>query len=137
MKNITTTLLKNSIEGLLSKNEKFFKQNLTQALAIKLHESFLQVKNNVSKKLLYTEETTPDSIELKEFIDFTKNFNPGIHKFKNGFSINISESDVVLLKKLFESLSPENRQKMVSEILTNEEALKQHLTFSQKVKNLI
>jgi hypothetical protein len=137
MKNITTTLLKNSIEGLLSKNEKFFKQNLTQALAIKLHESFLQVKNNVSKKLLYTEEQTPDSIELKEFIDFTKNFNPGIYKFKNGFSINISESDVVLLKKLFESLSPENRQKMVSEILTNEEALKQHLTFSQKVKNLI
>jgi len=137
MKNITTTLLKNSIEGLLSKNDKFFKQNLTQALAIKLHESFLQVKNNVSKKLLYTEEQTPDSIELKEFIDFTKNFNPGIYKFKNGFSINISESDVVLLKKLFESLSPENRQKMVSEILTNEEALKQHLTFSQKVKNLI
>ena len=137
MKNITTTLLKNSIEGLLSKNEKFFKQNLTQALTIKLHESFLQVKNNVSKKLLYTEERTPDSIELKEFIDFTENFNPGIHKFKNGFSINISESDVVLLKKLFESLSPENRQKMVSEILTNEEALKQHLTFSQKVKNLI
>jgi hypothetical protein len=137
MKNITTTLLKNSIEGLLSKNEKFFKQNLTQALAIKLHESFLQVKNNVSKKLLYTEEQTPDSVELKEFIDFTENFNPGIQKFKNGFSINISESDVILLKKLFESLSPENRQKMVSEILTNEEALKQHLTFSQKVKNLI
>lgn len=137
MQNITALLLKNGIEGLMVKNENHFRQNINHALALKLNESFSEIKENVSKKLLYVETQTANTPELKEFLEFVQNFNPGNYKFKNGFSINITESDMKLLTNLFESLSPGNRQIMVSEIFTDGNKFKQHITFSQKVKQLI
>lgn len=134
---ITSLLLKHGIEGLLSENQDFFKQNITQALALKLNESVAEVKNSVSKNLLHNNQTTAESPELSEFLNFVESFKPGIYKFKNGSSINITDSEMEMLKSLFESLNPENRQKMVSEILQDGTSFKNHLTFSQKVKKLI
>lgn len=136
-KEITSLLLKHGIEGLLSENEDFFKQNITQALALKLNESVASTKEAVSKHLLHKDQTTPESPELVEFLNFVESFKPGIHKFKNGSSINITDSEMEMLKNLFESLNPENRQKMVSEIMEDGTSFKNHLTFSQKVKQLI
>jgi hypothetical protein len=136
---ISTThlLLKHGVENLFLENQEFFKQNITQALSLKLHESFEEIKKEISSNLLKTESTAETSTELEEFVSFVENFKPKTYKFKNGSSINISESDVESLKCLFESLNQKNRQKMVSEILMDGAAFKQHVIFSQKVKNLL
>jgi hypothetical protein len=133
----TNLLLKHGIQGLLSENEDFFKQNIIQALAIKLHESVQEVKESVSKDLLQKREETKLTAELEEFVNFYDNFKAGTYKFKNGLSINITESDAVVLKKLFEGLNPENRQHMVSEIFQDAGTFKRYLSFSQKVNKLL
>lgn len=137
MESTTNILLKHGIDSLILENQEFFKQNITQALAIKLHESFSEIKKDICQNLLLQNELTEATTNLKEFVEFLNNFKPGNYKFKNGSSINISESDVESLKSLFESLNPENREKMVSEILTDGAAFKQHVNFSQKVTKLL
>jgi hypothetical protein len=136
MENTTSLILKHGIEGLLEENENYFRANITQALAIKLNESFEEIKETVSKNLLFVETKTNLSEELNTFLEFVKDFKPGNYKFKNGSSINITESDMNLLTNLFEALNPQNRQIMVSEIFTDGAKFKQHLTFSQKVNKL-
>ncbi len=133
----TQILLKHGVENLILENHEFFKQNITQALALKLHESFKEIKKNITEKLLTTEKETQNTSELKEFVEFINFFSPGIYKFKNGSSINISESDMQSLKSLFEALSPENRKNMVSQIFEDGTTFKQHINFSQKVKQLL
>jgi hypothetical protein len=137
MEHTTTLLLKHGIQGLISENEEFFKKNITQALALKLHESVAEIKTDVAKSLLDKQYVTRPSTEITEFVEFLNKFQGGTYKFKNGSSINITESEIQLLKQLFESLNPNNRQKMVSEILTDGAAFKQHIEFSQKAKRLI
>jgi hypothetical protein len=137
MKKVTELLLKHGIKGLLSKNEDSFKQNISQALAMKLNETIEETKTLISKDLLYKSENTKISDDLLEFVNFVKNFTPGNYTFKNGSSINITDYEMNLLKELFESLNSDNRNKMVLEILTDGSAFKQHITFSQKVQNLI
>jgi len=137
MENVTTLLLKHGIEGLISENEDFFKQNITQALAMKLNESVIETKKMVVKNLLIKESFSNNTPELQEFVNFVDKFRSGSYTFKNGSSINITESEISSLKELFESLNPINRQKMVQEIFVDSSSFKQHLNFSQKVKHLI
>ena len=132
-----TLLLKHGLESLIAENDNAFKQKISQALALKLNNSFQEIKENVSKKLLVRPVETEGTPELNEFISFIKNFKQGNYTFKNGSIINISESDVAHLKELFESLSPKNRQKMVSEIFDSGTSFKQHVEFSQKAKKLL
>lgn len=137
MTDMTKLLLKHGIEGLLEQNEEFFKNNITRALALKLNENVQLTKNAISQKLLNKPETTAPSENLNEFLSFISNFKSGTHTFKNGSNINITESDIKDLKELFESLNPINREKMVSEILVDGTAFKQHLNFFQKAKVLL
>lgn len=137
MENVTTLLLKHGIEGLISENEDFFKQNITQALAMKLNETVAETKKMVSQNLLIKESSTRSSEELNEFVNFLNKFIPGTYTFKNGSSINITESEINSIKQLFESLNIKNRQKMVEELFTDSTSFKQHINFSQKVKHLI
>lgn len=130
-------LLKHGLQSLIAENDHAFKQKISQALALKLSNSFQEIKENVSKKLLMQSVITESTPELNEFLLFIENFEPGNHTFKNGSIINISESDVEHLKELFESLSPKNRQKMVTDIFDSGITFKQHVEFSQKVKQLI
>ena len=74
---------------------------------------------------------------LSEFIDFVNNFKSGNYKFQNGSNINITDSDILHIKNLFESLNVKNRERMISELFTDGTTFKQHLTFSQKVRNLL
>ncbi len=137
MQNVTKLLLKHGVEGLISENEDFFRQNITQALALKLNESVKEIRENVSEKLLFNDTYTTESGELSEFLNFIDNFKPGIYNFKNGSSINITESNIDDLQELFECLNPQNRQKMVSEIFTDAITFKQHLNFFQKAKQVL
>ena len=57
----------------------------------------------VSKTLLYRESSTPENQTLSEFIDFVNNFKSGNYKFQNGSNINITDSDILHIKNLFES----------------------------------
>lgn len=137
MQNVVNILLKHGLENLILENEEFFKQNITKALALKLHESFQEIKSDISKNLLLKNIETESSESLTEFVSFIQNFKPGNYKFKNESIINISESDIHLLKNLFECLNTKNREQMVLEILKDGNAFKQHIKFSQKVKNLL
>ena len=130
-------LLDHGIKALIEESEELFKKNITQALVIKLNESVQETKNEISKKLLFKEEFTPETAEMSDFINFLESFTPGNYTFKNGSNINITESDVKLITKLFESLNQKNRLQMVSEILTDGGLFKKHIEFSQKVTNLI
>lgn len=138
MDNITKTLLKHGVEGIISENEDFFKQNITQALALKLNESVKEAKQEATKSILFTKiQNTQDMPELQEFVKFIENKSPRNFTFKNGSSINITESIIKDLTQLFESLNTKNRQKMVTEIFNDANSFKEHLNFSQKVKSLL
>lgn len=133
----TKLLLKHGVKSLLAENNNFFKQNIIQTLAIKLDKTVKDSKNLVERKLFSRVTNTENTKELKEFIDFIDNFKGGVYNFKNGSSINITESEIHSLKQLFESLNPENRQKMISEIFEDGIKFKEHINFSQKVTKLL
>ena len=137
MADMTKILLKHGIEGLLEQNEEFFKNNITRALALKLNKNVQITKNAISQRLLSSQKQTQATTNLNEFLSFVTNFKAGTYTFKNGSNINITESDMKDLKELFESLNPVNREKMVSEILVDGTAFKQHLNFFQKAKVLL
>jgi len=130
-------LLKSGIENIIFKNDESFRQNIIKVLASKLNENLKETELLVSKTLLYRESVTPANTSLNEFIDFVNNFEPGNYKFQNGSNINITDSDILQLKNLYESLNVKNREHMISELFTDGITFKQHLTFSQKVRNLL
>lgn len=133
----TKLLLKHGVKSLLAENNNFFKQNIIQTLAIKLDKTVKDSKNLVERKLFFRDTNTENTKELKEFIDFINDFKGGVYNFKNGSSINITESEIHSLKQLFESLNPRNRQKMISEIFEDGIKFKEHINFSQKVTKLL
>jgi len=133
----TKLLLKHGVRSLLAENNNFFKQNIIQTLAIKLDKTVKESKNLVERKLFQRDTITENTEELKEFLDFINNFKGGVYNFKNGSSINITESEIQSLKQLFESLNPQNRQKMISEIFEDGIKFKEHINFSQKVMKLL
>jgi hypothetical protein len=133
----TKLLLKHGVRSLLAENNNFFKQNIIQTLAIKLDKTVKESKNLVERKLFQRDTITENTEELKEFLDFIDNFKGGVYNFKNGSSINITESEIQSLKQLFESLNPQNRQKMISEIFEDGIKFKEHINFSQKVMKLL
>jgi len=133
----TKLLLKHGVRSLLAENNNFFKQNIIQTLAIKLDKTVKESKNLVERKLFQRDTITENTEELREFLDFINNFKGGVYNFKNGSSINITESEIQSLKQLFESLNPQNRQKMISEIFEDGIKFKEHINFSQKVMKLL
>jgi len=133
----TKLLLKHGVKSLLAENNNFFKQNIIQTLAIKLDKTVKESKNLVERKLFQRDTITENTEELREFLDFINNFKGGVYNFKNGSSINITESEIQSLKQLFESLNPQNRQKMISEIFEDGIKFKEHINFSQKVMKLL
>jgi hypothetical protein len=133
----TKLLLKHGVRSLLTENNNFFKQNIIQTLAIKLDKTVKESKNLVERKLFQRDTITENTEELREFLDFINNFKGGVYNFKNGSSINITESEIQSLKQLFESLNPQNRQKMISEIFEDGIKFKEHINFSQKVMKLL
>jgi hypothetical protein len=133
----TKLLLKHGVRSLLAENNNFFKQNIIQTLAIKLDKTVKESKNLVERKLFQRDTITENTEELREFLDFIDNFKGGVYNFKNGSSINITESEIQSLKQLFESLNPQNRQKMISEIFEDGIKFKEHINFSQKVTKLL
>jgi hypothetical protein len=133
----TKLLLKHGVRSLLAENNNFFKQNIIQTLAIKLDKTVKESKNLVERKLFQRDTITENTEELREFLDFIDNFKGGVYNFKNGSSINITESEIQSLKQLFESLNPQNRQKMISEIFEDGIKFKEHINFSQKAMKLL
>jgi hypothetical protein len=53
MNNVTKTLLKNGIAGLANRNDEYFKNNITHALAFKLNASINEAYKVCSKKILF------------------------------------------------------------------------------------
>jgi hypothetical protein len=137
MKNLNKTLLKNGLMGLAGLNEGHFKDNVTHALAFKLNDSIDQIYKKSSKRILQGYSNTPETLELKEFVDFIDNFEEGKYQFKNNSLLNITESDISAIKNLFEVLSVKNREKMVVEIFQDSAAFKHHVDFYNQSKGLL
>jgi hypothetical protein len=137
MKSITHTLIKRGLHELLAENESYFKENVIKTITFKLNESIKEVKNAVHTNLLMSPKFTKKNDDVIKFVNFVESFVPGKYSFKNGANINISDSDIEKLKKLFESLNPENREKMAETIFESAESLKEHINFSNKTKGII
>lgn len=134
--NISRTLLKNGIKEMISENEGYFKQNIEQALAVKLNDSIFAVRQEVANRLFEEDNNTNNSKELLEFVDFVEKFKPGKFSFKDGSVLNITENEKELIKELFETLSAANRDRMLHEIFENSLNFKQHIEFAQQTRKL-
>jgi len=137
MNNVTKILLKNGLNGLARQDEEYFKQNVVHALAFKLNESISELYKECSSSILYSKKNTADTEELKEFLNFINNFNPGKYEFKNNSVLNITDSDIKAVTNLFEALNTENRQKMVKEIFVDVASFKNHIEFYNQIKGLL
>lgn len=137
MSNITKTLLKNGVNGLFEQEDEYFKQNICQALALKLNESMDECyKNSVSMVFVQNKETT-NTENLKEFVEFINTFKSGKYELKNKSVINITESDITAIKNLFDSLNNKNRQFMVEQIFQDPNKFKKHIEFYANSKGLM
>lgn len=134
--NISRTLLKNGIKEMISENEEYFKQNIEQALAVKLNDSIFAVRQEVANRLFEETQDTKPSEQLQEFVNFVETFKPGKFSFKDGSVLNITEKEKELLKNLFENLNAKNRDQMLNEIFANSLNFKQHIEFAQLTRKL-
>ena len=134
--NISRTLLKNGIKEMISENEEYFKQNIEQALAVKLNDSIFAVRQEVANRLFEETQDTKASEQLEEFVNFVETFKPGKFSFKDGSVLNITEKEKELLKDLFENLNAKNRDQMLNEIFANSLNFKQHIEFAQQIRKL-
>lgn len=137
MKDITHTLIKRGLRELLSENEGYFKENVIKTITFKLNESIKEVKSSIHKNMLLVPRFTKKNDDVIKFVNFIESFVPGKYTFKNGMNINISDSDIENIKKLFESLSPKNRERMAETIFESPESLREHINFSNKSKGII
>lgn len=133
----TRLLLQNGIKSMLVEEDADFQQNITQALALKLNDSISTIKKAVSEKIFEKSESTESSLELNEFLEFINSFKEGKYTFQDGSNININESQIESIKKLFESLNSTNRQLMVCEIFKSPATFKQHLDFATSTKGML
>lgn len=134
--NIARTLLKNGIKEIISENEEYFKQNIEQALAVKLNDSIFAVRQEVANRLFEETQDTKPSEQLQEFVNFIETFKPGKFSFKDGSVINITEKEKELVKDLFENLNAKNRDQMINEIFNSTLNFKQHIEFAQQTRKL-
>lgn len=134
---LTKVLLKNGVQGLVNQEDEYFKENICQALAFKLNESLEQTQKDATSLMFMSDHKTPDTEDLKEFIDFINNFQSGKYEFKNSSVINITESDVNAIKNLFESLNVKNRELMVKEIFKDSTSFRNHIEFYNQTKGVV
>jgi hypothetical protein len=137
MNNVTKILLENGLKGLANKDEEYFKQNITHAIALKLNESLKYIYDECTANLFKENKLTESTAYLTEFVSFVENFKEGKYKFKNNSTLNINESQVAILKELFDSLSPKSRKIMVESVFSDSQNFKDHIEFYNKIKGLI
>lgn len=137
MNTVTKILLENGIKGLANKDEDYFKQNITHAIALKLNDGLKEIYEQTNTNLFKKNETTETSAYLNEFVSFIENFKEGKYKFKNNSTLNINESHVQIIKELFDSLSPQSRKIMVESVFADSQTFKDHIEFYNKIKGLI
>lgn len=133
---IVKNLLTNGIKGLANLDEDYFKENITHAIAFKLNESLKETYEDTLKNLFHKSESTEPTTDIVEFVNFVENFKDGKYKFKNNSVLNINESQMQVIKELFDILSPKNREIMAKDILEDCNNFKNHIEFYNKVKGL-
>jgi lysyl-tRNA synthetase class I len=140
MTNISEIILKSGLQSLIYENDDAFKRSLINTLSFKLNEALKEVNKSLSSNILFKDEKTEISEDVKTLIEFFENYNPKTNyslKLKNNVNINISEQDLSKLKKLFNSFNSENRKIMAKELLENSAKFKNTLNFYENVKGLI
>lgn len=140
MKDLNSIILKNGIKALMTENEEAFKKSLINSLSLKLNSAISEVETSYKQKMMFMEEQTKDSDDIKYFINFVENYDSKIKnklKLKNESLINITESELDSLKYLFNTLNAGNREKMVEQILSTPNGLKNTLQFYNKAKGLL
>jgi len=139
--NLNKNIIQSGINDLIEENEESFKQNLIYVLSNKLNETVNNLEYDVKKILLKPKkEDTLVTEDIEQFIEFINSYeNHKEHRLilKNKAVINITESEIMSLKILFECLNAKNRKKMAKSIFENAENLKTHVDFYNKVKGLI
>jgi hypothetical protein len=137
MENVTKILLKNGINGMIREDEDYFKDNIIHSLSLKLNAAINEASVSLKERLLFSEKITPYRSGIPVLVTFMEHFKPGKYKFEDDTVININESDVKNIKKLFEQLNPNNRLKMAKDIFKNSTSFKQHIEFSKSAKGIL
>lgn len=139
--NLNKNIIQSGINDLIKENEESFKQSLIYVLSNKLNETVNDLEHDVKKVLLKPKkQDTLVTENIEQFIEFINSYeNHKEHRLmlKNKAVINITESEIMSLKILFESLNAKNREKMAKSIFEDAENLKNHVEFYIKVKGLI
>jgi hypothetical protein len=133
----TRVLIKNGIESILYENDENFKQNIVSSLSMKLNYFIEDARSIVKKDLLKSMKITESTNEIKYFISFYEQFKPGKFSFQDGSVINITEENMQSIRNLFESLNPDSRQQMASEIFENAQSFEKHISFANQIKELL
>jgi hypothetical protein len=138
--NETVDILKNGITSLILKKEDDFKKSLSNSLKIKLNENITDLIIKTSKNIFNPKfKWTHFDENCEKFLNFLNEYDSAKCtkiKLKNESVINITESEIKSIKKLFNQLNPENRKIMIDSIFENNLNLEQHIEFYNKTKAL-
>lgn len=140
MNDLSTIILKSGLTSMLYEDEDIFKKSLVNCLSFKLNEALREASQTTTSTMLFKEEKTKVTSEIKTLVDFFENYNSKTNfslPLKNNTSINIQEQNVVKLKELFNSLNSQNREVMAKTLLENANGLKRTLNFYENAKRII
>lgn len=140
MNDLSEIILKSGLNSLIYENDEAFKKSLVNSLSFKLNEALKEVNRTTSSGILFTEEKTEITEDVKKLIEFFENYNPKTNfslTLKNNISINIQEQDVNKLKTMFNALNPKNRKLMAKELLENSAKFKNTLNFYENARRII
>lgn len=140
MNDLSTIILKSGLNSMLYESEDMFKKSLVNCLSFKLNEALKEASHTTASTILFKEEKTKITDDIKTLIDFFENYDSKTNfslSLKNNTSINIQEQNLVKLKELFNSLNPQNREVMAKTLLENANGLKKTLNFYENAKRII
>ncbi len=75
---------------------------------------------------------TMDLTVVKEEVELDEAVKAGMMKLKDGKSIKISKDEAKMFDKVLKELNPENRKRMETEMMKNQESYKAMLTFAKR-----
>lgn len=134
MDNLSYKLIKNGIQALVEQEDQYFKKNIIQSLSIKLNDAISDVLAETRKNLFHKSSSIKPSAELETFLSLVEKSEK--IQLKDNSIINITENEINALKRLFENLNTENKEKMIQSVFDNPASFKQHIKFYQKSKGL-
>ena len=130
------------VEDLFEGNDDFFKQGLLNELNIRKQDLSKQLFSVIFNEYKFVSESNnfSEDSNIKKFINICEQMGKTKFakiEFKNASIINISESDLNVLKLLFDNLNDRNKVLFAKNLFEEPTYYKQTLEFAKRTKGLI